>query len=220
MQRECDLIREYFIVLHNCAKAAENRPIYRDCRFLEIGKQYADTSANADFVVTNAYLTMSYICDDDQLELLAVTDKTAEHLVRILRKSADNERSDGTHNFDGWHCYEIAMGITNLARHQPNIAKFMKEDAITYFIKMLGFSDANDKECGLNGIWSLVTPENRKDIIKSGGLSMKLRSLASHHKESVRQAAVRLLTRLVNITDSGRLFTFCILFFFFNRFFF
>lgn len=205
-QRESSLVREYLVILHNSAKAAENRPIYRECRFLEIGKQYADTSINSDTIVTNVYLTMSYICDDDQLDQLAVTDKTADHLVRILRKAADNEREDGTHNFEGWHCYEVAVGITNLAQYKPNIAKFMKEDVITHFVKMLSFSDSNDKECGLNGIWRLVTPENRKDIIKSGGLSLRLRSLAQHSNESVRQAAVRLLTRLVNLTDAGKAF--------------
>ena len=82
----------------------------------------------------------------------------------------------------------------------------MKGDVITHLVKMLSFSDSKDKECGLNGIWRLVTPENRKDIIKSGGLSLRLRSLAQHSNESVRQAAVRLLTRLVNLTDTGKAF--------------
>ena len=79
----------------------------------------------------------------------------------------------------------------------------MKEDVITHFITMLSFRDENEKEMGLNGILSLVTTENRRCIQESGGLLFKLNCLSSHSRESIKQAALRLLARLTDTAETS-----------------
>ena len=198
-------MQDYLGILHNSVKATENQPMYRECRFVEIGHQYTESSLDDIMLCTRAYLTLSYICTGKQLESLNVPVKIVEYIVQMLCIASVSEDSDGRHTFDGWHCGELAMGISNLSLYQPNIAKFMEKDPIPHFVKMLSFIEESDKENGLNGIASLVTPENRADIIKTDGLLSKLKSLTSHSKESIKQAAIWLLGRLIDDDDNGAL---------------
>lgn len=101
------------------------------------------------------------------------------------------------------HCYELAQGVTNLARYRPNVTALMRHGALKHLLKIIEFKDSRELECGLNAMWSLVTSENRRDIIRSGTLTMRLQALAEHRKEGVKQAAIRLLMRLVDYNEDG-----------------
>ena len=63
---------------------------------------------------------------------------------------------------------KLRWEFQNLSRHPANSAKFMEKDPIRHFVKMLSFTEESDKENGLNGIASLVTPENRGGYHENG----------------------------------------------------
>ena len=69
------------MILHNAVKAIDNQHIYKECGFAEIGHQYTDIYPPDGSITLWMYLTMSYICGDEKLE---VSDELLDKLLYIL----------------------------------------------------------------------------------------------------------------------------------------
>lgn len=71
LQQQAMVVYTAFGILHNCAKATENKPIYQRHNFVEEAKEYTDASKNHSEIVMNALFAMSYVFEDDEVEFLA-----------------------------------------------------------------------------------------------------------------------------------------------------
>jgi hypothetical protein len=67
--------------LHNCAKATENRQVFRDINALEILAPFLK-SEDSEIAIT-ALLTMSYITEDNQNHLLEADTKVSVRGVHV-----------------------------------------------------------------------------------------------------------------------------------------
>ena len=72
-QKRSFLVTSALCILHNCAMATENRQVFRDLRAVERVVPFVKTGKME--LVAVAILTLSYITDDEQKDLLEVDSK-------------------------------------------------------------------------------------------------------------------------------------------------
>ena len=190
-----------FGILHNCAKASDNKQIYHRHKFIQVAALYKDKKTNPDIIVMPCIFTMSYVFLGDEVNDIEVPESTAQLTVNTLAGAVCN---DDTHQEDGWHAYELAVGMTNLSANQNNIRFFVQKGVIKPLIKMLDFEDSYEQECALNAIWSLTIDSNKDRIVSTPNLAEKVRELTKSPKENIVQAAVRLKMKLNLPEDPGR----------------
>ena len=140
----------------------------------------------------NAIMTMSYVCEENHAAVIKLSDGLAGYIIKDLSKATSDPES---HQHDGWHAYELAVGITNLTMNKENIKTFVTHGAIKPLIKMLEFNDDNEVECALNALWSLVTSETIGSMTY-GEIITQLKKLKTRPNENVKAGAVRLETKL------------------------
>ena len=89
-------------ILHNCAKATENRQVYRDLRAVE--RLVPFLKAERMEVVVVAILTLSYITDESQQNLLEADSKVRRNHGPAFRVYPGEEAGRGT----VWDCSTLS----------------------------------------------------------------------------------------------------------------
>jgi hypothetical protein len=159
---------------------------------MQISAPYCDTKTNDKDVSMTAIFTRSYVYEENQIQMLQVPEPTAQETVNTL----SNALKDATtlqHN--GWHAYEVAVGIRNLCVNEQNSHFFLQKDIMKPLIEMLNIDKSNEQECALNAIWALITDAN-KSKIQSDSLQHHVEKLKNSEHEGVKQAAIRVKLKL------------------------
>lgn len=75
------MVTSSLCILNNCAKATENRQIFRDIRALERIASFvkAEDMENA----ISAVLTLSYITEEDKADMLKVEEKVSKKFIKL-----------------------------------------------------------------------------------------------------------------------------------------
>lgn len=193
MQIKNEILLRTIGVLHNCAKASANRPILQKANFVQAAECFVTTEKTDDNVVLNAILGMSYVFQESQIPKILVPPRTAEVLVTVMNKAVKNTEK---HQGDGWHAYELAVGMANLCANTRNKRIFVDGGAVKPLMAMLDFDDSFEKECALGALWKLLGDDTIDMIKADESFLNKLKDLTSNENENVKQAAVRLLTKL------------------------
>ncbi|XP_006816695.1 neuralized-like protein 4 [Saccoglossus kowalevskii] len=179
-------------VIHNCAKASENRKIFHD---MNATVRLAPLLKSEDMgVVTVTMLTLSYIVDEDKTDLLEATTNATEYLLGLLKKAVEDPELRGRSDDSTWSALEIATGLGNMAINDKNKTTLVEASCLPLFVKLLQKGGPPEQECAANALWTLAkSPSNKIKIASEPGAMDTLRQLSSSNIEAVKQAAERVI---------------------------
>ncbi|XP_070553265.1 neuralized-like protein 4 [Ptychodera flava] len=191
-QKRRFLIVSSISILHNCAKATENRQLYHDMRAIE---RIAPFLKSEDTTVTTvALLSLSYIVEEDKKELLEASTETIAFLLKVLVSALDDPKLRGQCEDGTFSALELAMGLGNIAVNDKNKSTMVEGGCIPLFVKLLQRGGTAEQECSANALWVLASMETNKAKIRSEpGALDTLKRLSTHSNDAVRQSAERAL---------------------------
>ncbi|KAK3719587.1 hypothetical protein QZH41_004746 [Actinostola sp. cb2023] len=131
-------------ILHNCSKASENRQVFRDIKAVDILAPFLQ--AENSEMVTSTLLTLSYITEDNQKDILETDSKTIAILRGILCNATNSDNLRGTTEGTSWSALEIITGIANIAVNQSNCENLIEVDVIPLLFDILKKGGAIEKE--------------------------------------------------------------------------
>ncbi|XP_077984772.1 neuralized-like protein 4 [Glandiceps talaboti] len=203
-ERRRELIRSAFGVLHNCAKASENKQVFHDIRAIERISPFL-RAANMTLAM-GAMLTLSYIVDEHKSSLLTATDNLIEYILELLKKTVRSPNlkaiSDDNSTFSA---LELVRGLGNIAVNDKNKAMIVDQGGIPIFVELMKIDRPTEQECAANAIWTLAKLErNKKKIAGVTGCLGTLSSLCKSRNQAVKQAAERALMRLKSTAVQGQ----------------
>ncbi|XP_031574540.1 uncharacterized protein LOC116308282 isoform X2 [Actinia tenebrosa] len=182
-------------ILHNCAKATENRQVFRDINAVEILAPFLKCEESE--VVISALLAMSYITEDNQSHLLDADTKTISQIQGMLVNAANSPGLRGASGSCTWSALEIVSGIANIAVNEKNRANLIDAGVIPPLFDVIKKGDPIDKECSANALWLLANSEpGKKKIRDYPGAMATLNELSKNSNKSIAAAAKRVLLRI------------------------
>ncbi|XP_070553377.1 neuralized-like protein 4 [Ptychodera flava] len=191
-EKERDLIRSAFGVLHNCAKATENKQVYRDIRAIE---RIAPFMKSKDLTLAmGAMLTLSYVAEDHKIGLLAADEKLIAHTLEVLKTTLDDPRLTGTVEDSVFSALEITTGLGNIAVNDTNKDLIVKLGGVPLLIDLLKKDRPDVQESAANALWTLAKAKRHRGSMLDAITG--LTSLCRSTNAAVKQAAERALTRI------------------------
>ncbi|XP_070553384.1 neuralized-like protein 4 isoform X2 [Ptychodera flava] len=194
-EKRRDLVRSALGVLHNCAKATENKQVYLDIRVIE---RIAPFMKSKDLTLAMiAMLTLSYVIDDHKIGLLAADEKMIAHTLGVLQTTLDDPRLKGTLEDSVFSALEITTGLGNIAVNDTNKDLIVKLGGVPLLVDLLKKDRPDVQESAANAIWTLAQAEgHRGNITSIPGAISTLTSLCRSTNTAVKEAAERALIRI------------------------
>ncbi|XP_073234816.1 neuralized-like protein 4 [Porites lutea] len=192
-EKRKDLIYSAINILHNCAKASENRQILCELRALERITPFL--KADDMGVVVVATLTLSYIPSYEEKKLLEAESKVLSYILGMLRNALDQKirRSEGL----SWSAQEIAVGLGNLLFNERNLETMLDRDVVALLVSLIDKGGIIEKECAANALWIIAKNSKGKAKIKESASAMEeLSRTSKSENQDVQEAAKRVLLEL------------------------
>ncbi|XP_070552622.1 neuralized-like protein 4 [Ptychodera flava] len=180
-------------ILHNCAKASENRQIYRDHQALGRISKYLK-SDDREYVMVAA-LTLSYISEDDKLDLVEMDTRATKQILTVLKKGLESPDLYGRVDESGYSVLELTQGLSCLALNQTNKANLWECGALSLMMKTITKGGFMEKEHAADVVWRLAQhSDSVRTKIRNNTAAMEtLTELMQCHSVPVQQAAERAL---------------------------
>ncbi|XP_077984774.1 neuralized-like protein 4 [Glandiceps talaboti] len=194
-ERRKTLVRSALAILHNCAKATENKQAFHDARALERISPFLKT---ADLgLATVAFFTLSFITEEGKNGLLEANEKLIRHILGTVKKAlADPKRKFKSDDIE-YTSTELTNGLDNFAVNDKNKALIVDMGAVSILVDLMKIDQPTEQECAANAIWTLAKLErNKKKITSEAGCIDTLALLSKSRTPAVRQAAERALVQL------------------------
>ena len=146
-------------------------------------------------VIVPVVVTMANLSTDD--DVMTFDARACKHLQEVLSEAVQSQHRDGSHHHQGWHAQELATCVGKLASNSTNLKHLLEQHAplLESLMGMLGF-DESHQETALNTMWSLASTDSLEAFAILPKFDETLTSLTKSDTESVRQAAVRLKTKI------------------------
>ncbi|XP_070553381.1 uncharacterized protein [Ptychodera flava] len=189
------LVKSAIFALHNCAKATENKQVYRDIRAIERIAPYMKSKYL--LLGMAAMLTLSYVTEDNKIDLLTADKMLIAVTLGVLKKTLDDPRLQGNVNDHEFSALEITTGLGNIAVNDTNKDLIVELGGVQLLIDLLKKDRPDVQESAANALWTLAQAErHRGNITSIPGAISTLTSLCRSTNTAVKQAAERALIRI------------------------
>ncbi|XP_068725548.1 neuralized-like protein 4 [Montipora capricornis] len=190
------LVSSALIILHNCAKASENRQILCELRAQERIAPFrnADDMEN----VVSAIFTLSYIISSgEQINLLEADTRVLSYILGMLRNALDQPDLRGRSERSTWSALEITVGVSNMLVNRQNLEAMLDRDIVALLVSLIDKGGVVEKECAANALWVIAKNPKGKAKIKDTAQAIKeLSDLSTNSNQAVKEAAKRVLLEL------------------------
>ncbi|XP_070553379.1 uncharacterized protein [Ptychodera flava] len=189
-EKRRELVSSAIHVLHNCAKATENKQVYRDIRAIE---RIAPFMKSKDMsLAMGAMLTLSYVIEDHKVDLLAADEEMIAFTLDILKQTLTNPRLKAIAETLIFSALEITTGLGNIAVNDTNKDLIVKLGGVPLLIELLAKDRPDVQESAANALWTLAQAnKHRRKISSVPGAITTLTSLCQNTNAAVKQAAER-----------------------------
>ncbi|XP_077984407.1 neuralized-like protein 4 [Glandiceps talaboti] len=178
-------------ILHNCAKATENRQIYRDKHALGRVAKFLK-SDDREYVMVAA-LILSFISEDDNMDLVELDTRAAKHILGVLKKALDSKSQYGRADESGYSVLELVQGLGSLAMNRQNQATLMQCGALPVMVMAMNKGGPMEQEHAASIVMRMAQygEDNRNKIGKDKDVIAALRRLMQSNCIPVYEAAER-----------------------------
>ncbi|XP_071108142.1 uncharacterized protein [Haliotis cracherodii] len=170
-------------ILHNTSKNPANRPLMRA---QEISKHLLPflKSKKTDVKMVTL-LTLSYILDESQNDLLLADDSVFDFILSMIKlawKAQD-------HRYNGFSVMELVEGLTGLAKNDDNKKLIEKKGAVPTVMKIVKDGSDDEKLVAVKCIWELsFDKDNRKTFHENEELMKLLKSVKMSDNKKLSKA--------------------------------
>ncbi|XP_070554678.1 uncharacterized protein [Ptychodera flava] len=157
------LLKSAFGVLHNCAKATENKQVYRDIRAIERIAPFMKSQDRS--LAIGALLTLSYIIEDNKIDLLEADIKLIAYILEILKRALGDPGLKSITEGGTYSALEITTGLGNIAVNDTNKGWIVKLGGVPLLIDLLKKDRPDVQESAANTLWTLAQADKHKGNI-------------------------------------------------------
>lgn len=166
---------------------------------MKVARFYVEPDEKVLWASMSTLLTLSYVCDEAEKDLLRTVKPVASSMVDHLK----NALREGTHTHGGWSAVELVSGMANLTELDENIPVFVSCGLVRHLVKMLDVGNDHEIEHASDLVWKLMQDDNKQTIMETKGLSEQLEQMKYSSNGFVKQAVIRIKTRVgLNLKQS------------------
>ncbi|XP_035273869.1 uncharacterized protein LOC118227475 [Anguilla anguilla] len=178
------LVKASLCILHNVAKVPHNRPLLRQNNGVQKIAYY--TRVEDELLKVVSIMTLGYIIDEDESELIMDESGAVEIMVKLLQGALNSK----DRRCRGYTPFEIAEGLTLIATCERNKMKIYECGAVPKCLDMMKSEDFRDRLFATKVIWQLAFDESLREKLKENGALMDmLDSLSKDTSKAVTNAA-------------------------------
>ncbi|XP_077984752.1 neuralized-like protein 4 [Glandiceps talaboti] len=176
-------------ILHNCAKAAENKQVYMNLETSAKLKPFLHCE-NTDLAML-ALFTISHIYSDDNVDVLGTNTTVISHIINVFAGAMDCKNLI----YNRYTAKEVVVGLGRIARNEGNAVKILDNGrSIPLLVQLVGLNLPMEGECAINVLWELGKHRKlRSRVAEEPTVFPCLRSAMKNDIISIRQAAERAL---------------------------
>ncbi|XP_077968975.1 uncharacterized protein LOC120344912 isoform X2 [Styela clava] len=170
-------------ILHNCAKASDNKKYFKILDSVEAIFPY--TTIDNQEIKMIAMMTLSYIIEEKDNDKISADGTVISLILSYLRNSIKSI----DHKYEGFTAYEIASGIMHLASNDQNKLKIVNQGVLPLLVKLLYKGSDSEKAISAKTVWVLAFREENKSKIREEENMMKLLKELAEQKGEARESA-------------------------------
>ncbi|KAK7103172.1 uncharacterized protein [Littorina saxatilis] len=178
--------------IHNVCMHPASLAVVKRMDMVQHIAPFAAKKGGRQMVPAIAYMIMSFIVPDDQLDLLRIDTNTLQYLLDKVKRAVDSHRPDDK----GWNTDALLVVFSDLSRCPFNKRIFVAQGAMEVLKLVLKTADRTDKEkrAAVDTVIQLADdPHNLHIIQLDRDLSQNLDNLEATASQEIRDAVSKLL---------------------------
>ncbi|XP_002740437.1 neuralized-like protein 4 [Saccoglossus kowalevskii] len=181
-------------ILHNSAKATENKDVYFRLRAVQRISPFL--KSNDKELASDALLTLSYVVEDDKVNLLEADSQSITIILQRLQSALTNPTTLRSAE-GGYSARELVTGLGNIGANDKNKMTIVDNGAVPLLVDLMKVDRHAEQECAANTLWILARLDrNKGQIAKNREVIPTLTKLTASSNLAVKQAADRALMRV------------------------